>query len=90
VRSWDSPHTAAGNPACNRTSASSGLQHHRSINPKTKPTVARVAALGLGLGGQARARPRVDVLRLPDHQAVLDQLADVLPCEMEGLWGDQG
>jgi hypothetical protein len=44
------------------------------------PTIAGVAALGLGLRRQTRARPRVDDLRLADHKAVLHQLADVLPC----------
>lgn len=48
-------------------------------------TVARVAALGLGLSRQPRASAGVDDLRLADHQAVLDQLPNVLPCRRGGV-----
>ncbi len=39
-----------------------------------------MAALRLGLCSRASPGPRVDLLRLPDHEAVLDELADVLAC----------
>jgi hypothetical protein len=43
-------------------------------------TVAGVATLCLGLRVHESAGARVDLGGLPNHEAVLDQLPDVLPC----------
>ena len=48
-------------------------------------TVAGVASLGLRLSGQACASAGVDLLGLPDDEAVLDQLPHVLPCKEKQL-----
>ena len=62
---------------------------HRAATPPPR-TVARVAALGLGLCRPPRTRARVDLLRLADDEAVLHQLAHVLPCRRERERGGGG
>ena len=52
-----------------------------SRSPSVQPlrTVAGVASLGLGLGGEACTGARMDLRGLLDDIAVFDQLPDVLP-----------
>ena len=54
-------------------------QHCNTAQPASR-TWPAVPALGLGLLHRACARARVDLLGLPDDEAVLDELADVEAC----------
>ncbi len=52
----------------------------RSIKHHILPTVAAVAALGLGLRGAPSPVAGVDDGLLPENEAILDQLPHVLAC----------
>jgi hypothetical protein len=50
-----------------------------SLSGTTALAVARVATLPLGLQRTPGASTRVNLLRLPDHEPILDQFPNVLP-----------
>ena len=54
------------------------LEGQAGVGGTAALAVARVAALALGGQAAVEARARVDHVRLLDHEAVLDELADVL------------
>lgn len=75
VSHWQAHRCAARSRAVAAAAATAVTATARRVR-----TIARVAALGLGLRHLTRTEARVDDARLADDKAVLDELADVLAC----------